>query len=161
MVAKKQTLKDILKEWLSPTLLIGLIVTILLGYGKLEAYIQIHTFSTPEIKVLTEQFIKANIGIAGRENLEAQNELTKKYVGFTAAIDTLYKTYTFVHGDIELNRLRNEAILNFVHSMDSVVKSVAEDSEKMRSDVFTIKTFNEALLIEIRRLKSLENFNGD
>jgi len=161
MNAKKQTLKTILKEWLSPSLLVGLIVTLLLGYGKLESYIQIHTFSSPEIKVLTEAFIKKNIGIAGRENLEAQNELTKKYGGLTVAIDTLSGIYRFSHDDIKTNTLRNEAILSFVHNMDSIMTVMDTDNKKMQSDIFTSKTFDEALLREIKKLKALENFEGN
>jgi hypothetical protein len=118
---KKQSMgKTILKEWLSPSLLAGLIVTLLVGYGKLESYIQVHTFSTPEIKALSEDFIQKNIGISGRENLEAQNQMTKKYVGLTVAIDTLYSVYGKVYESMDVYRRTNQAILNLVYNQDSL-----------------------------------------
>ncbi len=156
MAEKKQTLKTILKEWLSPSLLVGLIVTLLLGYGKLEAYIKIHTFSTPEIKVLTENFIEKNIGISGRINLEAQNQLTIKYVGLTTAIDTLSSIHNFVYTVLETSRLRNEAILNLVHRQDSLITVMDADNKQMQKDINTGKNASELLLTEIRKLKALE-----
>lgn len=161
MADKKQSILTTIKKWSTETLLISIIVGGIFGYSELKAYIQIHTFSTPEIKALSEDFIQKNLGISGRINLEAQNELTKKYQGFTTSIDTLYKTYLFVHSDIETNRLRNEAILQFVHNMDSIMKIMDADNKEIKSDMFTLKTFSEALLIEIRKLKALENFSGD
>lgn len=161
MKDKKQNIGTIIKKWSNETLLITLIVGGIFGYSELKSYVEIHTFSTPEIKVLSEDFIQKNLGISGRINLEAQNELTKKYQGLTTAIDTLSSTYQFVYVVLETSKMRDEAILQLVHRMDSIVTVTDEDNKKIKSDMFTLKTFNEAVLIEIRRLKALENFEGN
>lgn len=158
---KKQSIWTSIKKWSTESLLISIIVGGIFGYSELKSYIQLHTFSTPQIKVLTETFIEQNLGIAGRENLEAQNQLTTKYIGLTTAIDTLSSVHRFVYNVLETGKLRDEAILSLVHRQDSIIMIQSEDIKQMKSDVFTIKTFNEALLIEIRKLKALENFNGN
>lgn len=161
MTDKKQSILTNIRKWSTDTLLVSIIVGGIFGYSELKSYIQLHTFSTPQIKVLTENFIEKNLGIAGRENLEAQNQLTTKYIGLTMAIDTLSSVHKFVYDVLETGKLRDEAILNLVHNMDSIMRVMAEENKQMQKDINTGKNASELNLIEIRLLKALENFSGD
>ncbi len=128
---------------------------------KRDDDIESRLLSTPKMKVDTENYITEFSGYSEVKNLDALNKLTDMYVAFTTSIDTLYKTYIFVHGDIQTNELRNKAMLNLVHSMDSIMKQMSEEMKQMRFDIASGKNASELNLIEIRRLKALENFSGD
>jgi PPE-repeat protein len=120
MAENKQGIGTIIKKWSTETLLISIIVGGIFGYSELKAYIQLHTFSTPEIKVLSEDFIQKNLGIAGRVNLDAQNELTEKYKSLTIAIDTLGLIYNKSYESMDIYKQTNQAILQLVHHTDSI-----------------------------------------
>lgn len=117
---QKSTAKSILKDWLTPSLLLGLIASLLVSYGGMKEYIKTVTFSDAEIKALSEDFIKRNMGISGRENLEAQQQLTKKYTQLTVAIDTLSVIYQKSFESMDAYLKTNQAILEMVSNVDSV-----------------------------------------
>ena len=128
---------------------------------KRDDDIESRLLSSPKMKVDTENYITEFSGYSEVKNQDALNKLTDMYIGFTTAIDTLSSVHRFVYTVLETSRLRNEAILQFVHSMDSTMKVMDADNKQMRKDINTGKNASELNLIEIRRLKSLENFGGD
>lgn len=170
---KKQSISDIIKRWSTETLLITMIVGGILGYSELKAYVDTHTFSTPEIKALSEDFIKKNIGISGRENLEAQRDLTKKYQGLTNAIDTLSSIYKTSYESIDAYTKTNEAILEMVHDIDSlsverldILRSlIKENNIQSNATQLSLDKQSSILLINEKILQILQNpntnFNGD
>lgn len=126
---------------------------------KKDDYIQQVIFSSPEQRMATEKYMESSFSEGAM--IEAKLEMTAYYEDLTIAIDTLYKTYIFVHSDIETNKLRNEAILSLVHNMDSIMQLLDERQKQMIRNIQSGKNASELNLIEIRRLKALENFSGD
>lgn len=126
---------------------------------KKDDYIQQVIFSSPEQRMATEKYMVSSFSEGAM--IEAKLEMTAYYKGLTTAIDTLTDVHKFVYTVLETSKLRNEAILNLVHRMDSIITVMDKENKQIKSDVFTIKTFSEALLREIGKLKALENFSGD
>lgn len=128
---------------------------------KRDDDIESRLLSSPEMKVRTEDFMIEESSYSKQKNLEALNKMTDKYISLTTTVDTMSIIAISIYNSIELNKERNQAILNLVHRMDSIVSVLVKENKEIKSDIFTIKTFDEALLRSIKKLKSLENFSGD
>lgn len=128
---------------------------------KRDDDIESRLLSSPKMKVDTETYITEFSGYSEVKNLDALNKLTDKYIEFTTSVDTLSNVYRFVYNVLETNKLRNKAILNLVHSMDSIMKVIAKENKQMQKDINTGKNASELNLIEIRKLKALEINSGD
>ena len=126
MDKKENPLLETIRQWLTPVGLLGLIAALLISYGGFKEYIKTVTFTDAQIKVLSENYIKNNLGVSEKRNLEANNELTRKYNQLTVAIDTLSSIYKKSYESVDAYTKVNQAILNMVHNVDSISKERLE-----------------------------------
>lgn len=168
MKDKPTTMKTILKEWLTPTLLAGLIATLLISYGGFKEYVKTVTFSDAEIKALTEKFVKDNMGISARANIEALNEMTYKYNQLTKAIDTLDRIYRTAYDNINNHMATDQAILKLVHNADSLsverlamLKELVKEN-KIQSNATQLNLDRTSTVIKVmEKFNPHTNYNGD
>lgn len=126
---------------------------------RIEKDVEDKAFSSVDMKAQTETYMQSSY-TEGKQ-IEAMNEMTDRYVEFRVAVDSTMVVYKRFFENMELHNLRDNAILSMVMDCDSLYKIMLKSFNKMEGDIFAEKEFSKSLLRNIKRLKSLENFNGD
>lgn len=170
---KENPLLATIRQWLTPVGLLGLIASLLITYGGFKEYIKTVTFTDAKIKVLSENYIKNNLGVSEKKNLEANNLLTEKYLKLTVAIDTLSSIYQKSFESMDIYISQSQAILQMVHNIDSlsidrleILKEVIKESKtQSNATQLTLDKEDDILKINQKIWRYIENpstnFNGD
>lgn len=130
MKNNKKTLGTHLKEWLTPGLLLGAIVTGAYYGGEYKAESKEVQFSSPKEKVLTEKHM--NSGYSEVANLLAAQELAKK-------ADTLKKVYDFALYVFENDRDNTISAIESRNTRDSAYAETAKQQKKNDSVIQIIQ----------------------
>lgn len=160
----KKELKKILK-WVASIIftLSGMfwLYTYIQDEQKRDDEIEGRLLSSPAMLAATETYITEFSGYSEVKNLDALNKLTDYYIDLTTSIDTMAVVARFIHSSLESNRLRNKAILNLVHHMDSTITILSKELKEVGADARSARASADVALTQLQRLKTLEIKNGD